>query len=71
MTPAEFIAAEKAKLERKDEILSLIAFAIAKRKVKENSQFYKIFGTREEQIEDLIFADKVIDRIINYYKNQS
>ena len=48
-------------------VCKLIADAKSKRKHYESSNYYKIFGTLEEQQKDLERMDQVINRLINYF----
>jgi radical SAM superfamily enzyme YgiQ (UPF0313 family) len=47
-------------------VCKLIAQAEIKRKHYESSNYYKIFGTSQEQQKDLEKMDQVINRLTNY-----
>jgi hypothetical protein len=47
-------------------VCKLIAEAKSKRNHIKSSNYYKIFGTLEEQQKDLERMDQVINRLVNY-----
>jgi alcohol dehydrogenase YqhD (iron-dependent ADH family) len=48
-------------------VCNLIAEAKSKRNHIKSSYYYKIFGTSQEQQNDLERIDQVINRLINYF----
>jgi len=56
----------RTRAEKVLHVCKLIAEAKSKRKHVKSSNYYKIFGTLEEQQKDLERIDQVINRLTNY-----